>query len=484
MFVRQHLMIFKVFHINKAFSSSYSSVVSHNQVIESNGRVFVKDKYRRFIDQIRITVTGGAGGNGYPKYQGLGGNGGNVCLVANADVKLNDLKKSNVRFCAEDGQHSSRNSIIGQDGKDLEIKVPVGISVISDEYKKEIAHLDKPGDKCIVAFGGRGGDKINSYCGTNGQKLAIKLDLKLLADIGLVGYPNAGKSTLLRALSRASPKIASYPFTTIQPNLGVIEYDPPKTVQPYNDWSKVKDKSKFYEQDYRRITVADLPGLIDGAHRNIGLGHKFLKHIMRTNLLLFIVDIDGFRNTGGRYFHDSWCSHEPFEVIQSLINEIDLYDNDILEQKPSILVVSKLDTFEKRDQFNRFVEILQQTNIDIPSVMDRQNVIKSSDDDQMSSMNVNVQHDSNNNQQHESTIEHHMIEGFNDANDDENDNDALIIDHHPPNPTGYRFDKIIGISAVTGYNIDQLKGLIRKLIDLNAENNEQQQYGKVSHRQR
>ncbi|OTF79210.1 GTP-binding protein 10-like protein, partial [Euroglyphus maynei] len=312
MFNKPHLIIFRSFHISKVFNCFPAT--SRNQFIESNGRIFVQNKYRKFIDQIRITVSGGCGGNGYPKFHGLGGNGGNVCLVANANVKLVDLKKSSARFHADDGQHSSRNSIIGQDGKDLEIKVPVGITVILDEYKKEIAHLDKPDDKVIVAFGGRGGDKTNSYCGTKGQKLAIKLDLKLLADVGLVGYPNAGKSTLLRALSRASPKIANYPFTTIQPNLGVIEYDPPKGIQVYDDQSsKVQDKSQFYAQDYRRITVADLPGLIDGAHRNIGLGHKFLKHIERTNLLLFVVDIDGFRNTGGRYYHRSWCSHEPIE---------------------------------------------------------------------------------------------------------------------------------------------------------------------------
>nr|XP_027204691.1 GTP-binding protein 10-like [Dermatophagoides pteronyssinus] len=454
MFNLRNSLFFRVFYITKVFNST--SALPHNQLIESTGRIFVKDKYRKFIDQIRITVSGGAGGNGYPKFQGLGGNGGNVCLVANANVKLNDLQKSNARFRAGDGQHSSRNSVIGQNGKDLEIKVPVGITVIVDEYKKEIAHLDQPGDKVIVAFGGRGGDKTNSYFGTKGQKMAIKLDLKLLADVGLVGYPNAGKSTLLRALSRASPKIANYPFTTIQPNLGVIEYDPPKAVQLYNDRSKVKDKSEFYDQDYRRITVADLPGLIEGAHRNIGLGHKFLKHIVRTNLLLFVVDIDGFRNSGGRHYHRSWCSHEPIEVIQSLINEIDLFDEEILEQKSSILAITKLDNSEKREQFNRFIEILQQTNLNIPSTVEKENLIKKSN--KQSSMNVNSD---NSNQQ---SIEHHMI----------NDNDTtLIMDHNPPDPTGYKFDKIIGISSLTGYNIDQLKGLIRKLIDMNAENNRQ-----------
>lgn len=389
-------------------------------------------------------MQGGAGGNGYPKYQGLGGNGGNVCLIAKSNIKLTDIVKKRKSFKAQDGVHSSRYQLFGNNGSDLKIHVPVGVTVILDEYKRTVANLKEENETFIVAYGGRGGDKINSYCGTKGQKFTIKIDLQLLADVGLVGYPNAGKSTLLRALSRAAPKIASYPFTTISPNLGVIEYDPPKAIQLRNDWSKVKENeiSKFYKQDYRRITVADLPGLIDGAHRNIGLGHKFLKHITRTNLLLFVVDIDGFKNVGGQYYHQSWSSRDPYEVIQSLVKELYLYDPLILRSKPSILVITKLDTAEKQKQFSKIEEMLKTLKINVPSIIDPELMVNK----------ANIDH------------KEHLIN-----NDNSNQIHNFLNDTLPKKDEYFQFDNIIGISSITKYNIDELKGMIRNQIDLDAE---------------
>lgn len=164
-----------------------------------------------------------------------------------------------------------------------------------------------------MAKGGRGGDPTNNFQGQSGQALNVTLDLKLVADIGLVGFPNAGKSTLLKAVSRANPKIASYPFTTIRPQIGIIEYS-----------------------DRRQISIADLPGLIEGAHFNVGMGHKFLKHVERTKLLLFVVDIHGFRLGAQHQLRTA------FENIVLLNKELELYKEELVT-KPSVLVLNKVD---------------------------------------------------------------------------------------------------------------------------------------------
>ncbi|XP_017482836.1 PREDICTED: GTP-binding protein 10 homolog [Rhagoletis zephyria] len=370
-----------------------------------SGRVFIRNKHKSFLDTLRFQVCGGSGGNGLPKHDGLGGNGGNVYLVAKNGVTLNTVRQSKQYrsgFRAQDGQHSSNLSIIGANGKDLQIEVPTGVTVIADAFKRKLADLNKNNDQVAVAIGGRGGDRTNAFCGSPGQRMMIKLDLKMIADVGLVGFPNAGKSTLLRALSRASPKIASYPFTTIKPNLGVIEY--------------------HFNCDFRQISVADLPGLIDGAHRNIGLGHSFLKHIVRTKLLLFVVDIDGFRNAGGVEYHETWSSKEPVQVIQSLVNELDLYDSSILRTKPSMLVVTKLDNTNKRRQFEELMDELRKATITIPSMEEARKEQSSADENAPNSDRVN-----------------------------------------------FEFDRVVGVSSVTKFNIDRLKGLIRRLIDIDAE---------------
>ena len=361
--------------------------------------------------------------------------------MAKDGIRLNTVRQSKgykAGFRAPDGEHSANYAVIAPHGKDLVIEVPTGVTVIAEEFQRTLAEFNNHNDRVMVANGGRGGDRTNSFCGTKGQRMLIKLDLKMIADVGLVGFPNAGKSTLLRALSRASPKIASYPFTTIRPNLGVIEYDlqqQQKALVAANSTPvpKSTSSSEHYLQDYRQITVADLPGLIDGAHKNIGLGHKFLKHIVRTKLLLFVVDIDGFRNVGGENFHKDWSSQEPIKVIQSLVNELDLYDSNILRTKPSMLVITKLDDSKKRTRFDKLVPKLKDTKITIPS---KENARKE-------------------------------LRGENDADQDE------FATNQETRHGDFEFDKVVGISSVKRLNIEQLKGMIRRLIDIDAESKQQ-----------
>jgi len=187
-----------------------------------------------------------------------------------------------------------------------------------------IGELNRVGDRVLVAIGGRGGDVRNQYNGMQGQRQSVTLDLKLIADVGMVGYPNAGKSTLLKAISRASPKIADYPFTTLNPNIGIVEY-----------------------VDYRRLQCADLPGLIEGAHENHGLGHKFLKHIERTKLLLFVVDVRGFQ------LSPTAPMRSAIDTVLHLSRELELYDERLLK-KPAMLAVSKCDTRDDQKAFEKF----------------------------------------------------------------------------------------------------------------------------------
>lgn len=187
-----------------------------------------------------------------------------------------------------------------------------------------LGELNEEGETCLAAGGGLGGSTGNQFLGQKGGSRIIKLDLKLIADIGLVGFPNAGKSTLLKALSRTNPKIASYPFTTISPQIGTIEYP-----------------------DYRQITIADLPGLIEGAHKNIGMGHTFLKHVERTSLLLIIIDIFGFQ------LSHNHPRRNCLQNIYALNKELELYDPSLLE-KPSILLVNKMDKNGSEEEFLRY----------------------------------------------------------------------------------------------------------------------------------
>lgn len=169
-----------------------------------------------------------------------------------------------------------------------------------------------------------GGNPSNQFISQRGQEKRIKIDLKLIADVGLVGYPNAGKSSFLKAISRANPKIASYKFTTIQPQIGVVEFE-----------------------DYRQITIADLPGLIEGAHRNIGMGHEFLRHVERCSVLVFIVDIFGFQLSVNHQWRN--C----LENVYALNKELELYDKTLLS-KPAVLLLNKMDLVDSIEEVQKF----------------------------------------------------------------------------------------------------------------------------------
>ncbi|PSN39091.1 GTP-binding protein 10 [Blattella germanica] len=255
-----------------------------------------------FVDSLRIYVRGGAGGSGLPKYGGIGGKGGNVIILAKEGENLKKIVVANPikRFIAGSGGNSSKHRLLGELGADLVIPVPVGVTIV-DEFGRVL-----DGSSMIVAEGGAGGNPVTHFIGQRAQPTTVKLDLKLIADVGLVGFPNAGKSTLLRAISRAKPKVASYPFTTIKPNIGVLEYP-----------------------DKRQITMADLPGLIEGAYKNVGMGHSFLKH------------------------------------------ELELYKDELLN-KPAMLVVSKMDLRgaqhkydEIKDQLKHLKDVVSDYSDDI-----------------------------------------------------------------------------------------------------------------------
>jgi GTP-binding protein len=283
------------------------------------------------FDQATIFVKSGRGGNGAATFRrekfvphggpdgGDGGHGGNVYLVA--DPALNTLASFGykTRFLAEDGVPGSKRKKRGRNGRDLEIAVPPG-TVVSTEIEGESYSIDlaQPGQRLLAASGGRGGlgnvhfttsarqaPRI-AELGEPGQELWLRLELKLIADVGLVGFPNAGKSTLLSVISAARPKIAPYPFTTLQPNLGVVDVG------------------------FTRFVVADIPGLIEDAHQGVGLGHDFLRHIERTRLLLHVVDTAG---VDGR---------DPLEDFHQINTELSQYQAN-LATRPQLVVLNKMD---------------------------------------------------------------------------------------------------------------------------------------------
>ena len=286
-----------------------------------------------FVDEARISVTGGDGGNGCASFRrekfvpkggpdgGDGGGGGSVLLAA--DPELNTLLPFRYRtiFKAERGRHGEGALRTGRSGHDLEIKVPVGTLVFDAEGDALLADLAHAQDRVVVARGGRGGRGNARFAtstnraprrsdpGTEGEHRSLRLELKLLADVGLVGCPNAGKSTLLSRISAARPKIADYPFTTLAPLLGVARVGEDRT-----------------------LVVADIPGLIEGAHEGAGLGDRFLRHIERCRVLLHLVDPAG----PGRSFAES---------VAAIDRELALFA-PALAAKPQILVLTKKDVLQ------------------------------------------------------------------------------------------------------------------------------------------
>lgn len=272
---------------------------------------------KTFIDKLRVHVSGGTGGNGLKALGGIGGNGGDVFIVGSTNPELSlkafKSKYPNKRFAADPGEDSTRRSVGALKGASIFIQVPHGVTVTNAKTGDELGEIVSSKSKLRVAKGGTGGSFQSRFIPSKGDSLSISLDLKLIADVGFVGFPNAGKSSLLRRLSKARPKCASYPFTTIEPEIGIAEYP-----------------------DFRKVKLADLPGLIEGAHLNKGRGHSFLKHIERTNMLLFVIDVSGFQLAVSEPFRNA------FDTLNLLYKELYLYDPSLL-RKPAVLAINKMD---------------------------------------------------------------------------------------------------------------------------------------------
>lgn len=301
----------------------------------------------KFVDEAFIDISAGDGGNGcvsfrHEKYKefggpngGDGGRGGHVWAVADSNLNtLVDYRFSR-RYDAGRGEHGMGSDMFGAMGADVVLKMPVGTILSDAETGEVLFELLTPGEKIMIAKGGDGGfgnmrfkSSINraprqKTPGWPGEKKSLKLELKVLADVGLLGLPNAGKSTLISAISNARPRIADYPFTTLHPNLGVVRVGP--------------------EQSF---VVADLPGLIEGAAEGAGLGHQFLRHLQRTRLLLHLVDIAPFDGS------------DPVAGAKAIVGELKKYDEG-LYKKPRWLVLNKLDmvpAHEREERVKDFVK--------------------------------------------------------------------------------------------------------------------------------
>jgi len=291
-----------------------------------------------FIDEVHVDVSAGDGGDGCLSFRraknlpkggpdgGDGGSGGNIVLKSNAS--LNTLAKFRYEkyFSAESGKKGLSNNKSGADGKDLFIEVPVGTIIYDESFDHKVADLDSDNKEVIVAKGGKGGSgNVRFKSSTNrsprrttqgqeGGSLSLRLELRLLADVGLLGKPNSGKSSLVNAVSSANPKIADYEFTTLKPSLGVVDYS--------------SDKG---------FVISDIPGLITGASKGIGLGFQFLKHLSRTRLILQMIDVEGKE------------TKDIEEESQVLLLELREYDVNLTE-KVKWLVLNKIDLIPKEKQ--------------------------------------------------------------------------------------------------------------------------------------
>ncbi|MGH7827772.1 MAG: GTPase ObgE [Candidatus Binatia bacterium] len=290
----------------------------------------------KFIDEVKIRVIAGDGGRGCVSFRrekfvprggpngGNGGAGGNVLAVADPQLTtLLDLRYQK-QYKAGRGQHGMGKDQHGKRGEERIIRVPVGTIVRDAGTGELLADLKTPGEQVIVAVGGRGG-KGNAHFvssthrgprfaqpGEPGEDRELAIELRLLADVGIIGLPNSGKSTLISAISAVRPKIADYPFTTLVPNLGVVGYG-----------------------DGQSFVVADIPGLIEGAHQGLGLGHKFLRHVTRTKVLIHLLDASNINQD------------DPLADWRTVNRELELFDPELVE-KPQIVVANKIDIPEAR----------------------------------------------------------------------------------------------------------------------------------------
>ena len=304
-----------------------------------------------FIDSAQIAVQAGNGGNGMVSFHtaryvpaggpdgGDGGRGGNVVFYADEGLStLQDFRYKR-KYKAEDGTKGGRKKMAGRKGNDLRIRVPVGTLIKDAETGRILADLIEEGQEAVVARGGRGGAGntrfVNSVrqapkfarAGEPGEEYTLQIELKLLADVGLIGFPNVGKSSLLAVVSEPRPKIADYPFTTLQPQLGVVSVD-----------------------DYSFV-LADIPGLIEGAHRGQGLGHAFLRHIERTRLLIHMIDASGF---SGR---------DPLDDYEKINHELASFDSR-LAARPQVIALNKVD-LAKPEQLEKLKASLESLGLKV-----------------------------------------------------------------------------------------------------------------------
>ncbi|MBU6146007.1 MAG: GTPase ObgE [Paenibacillaceae bacterium] len=298
-----------------------------------------------FVDVANVWVKGGDGGDGIVSFRreiyvpeggpagGDGGDGGDVVFVVDEGLRtLIDFRHQR-HYRAERGHAGKTKSQHGADASDLFVRVPPGTVVSDVDRGVVLADMTTHGQKCIVARGGRGGRGNGRFStskvpapyiaekGESGEERNVRLELKVIADVGLVGLPNAGKSTLLAACSAARPKIGNYPFTTLTPNLGVV-----------------------FVEDGVSFVMADIPGLIDGAHEGQGLGHDFLRHVSRTSVIVYVVDMSGIE---GR---------EPYADLCTARNEVRAYDATLMD-RPSLIVANKMDDVQAQERLEAFVRL-------------------------------------------------------------------------------------------------------------------------------
>ena len=302
------------------------------------------------VDEVRITVKAGDGGNGCLAFRrekyvprggpsgGDGGRGGDIIMVATKDRNTLLHFRFNPEYTAQRGRHGEGSNRTGHDGENVTVQVPVGTVVFDEEAGEQLVDFVEDGQTWIAARGGRGGRGNARFAtathqapteheeGKPGEFKRLQLKLKLLADVGLVGYPNAGKSTLISRISAARPKIADYPFTTLEPNLGVVQLP-----------------------DYRTFVVADIPGIIEGAHEGRGLGIQFLRHIERTKVLAHLVDM-------------SETGRDPVHDFETLMTELESFAES-LARRPMFLVASKMDAAQDPAKVSQLRDLAAQRGL-------------------------------------------------------------------------------------------------------------------------
>ena len=318
-----------------------------------------------FVDEAKIFVKAGNGGNGCVAFRrekyvprggpsgGDGGHGGSIYLEANPNDNTLLRYRYNREFKADRGRHGEGSNCTGHSGEDMILQVPIGTLAYDEQTGETIADLSVSGQRVLIAQGGRGGRGNQNFAkpwhqaprehedGFPGEERHLRLELKLLADVGLVGFPNAGKSTLISVISAARPKIANYPFTTLEPNLGVVNAD--------------GGTGKDGRELGRTFVVADLPGLIEGAHEGAGLGIRFLRHVERTRLLVHLIDTSDA--------NDADPIHS-FEIIQGELHAF----SEALAEKPEIVVATKLDATTDRARLEALREFCKERHLEFHAI--------------------------------------------------------------------------------------------------------------------